>query len=320
MSLRNAERPVIIDCDPGIDDAIAIFLAAAAPELDILGITTVRGNNTVANCTRNAQYLATCAELNIPIAQGAEWPLLREPASLEATKIIHGKTGLGCLQTSGNLCGQKTGTALDFLIGTLQDATEQVTIIAIGPLTNLAILFLARPDLKKRIKEIVIMGGALLRAGNVNSSAEFNIYADPEAAKIVFESHIPITMVGLDATEKCLISDVFLSQIRSIGTTVPILVADLLHFYNENSKRHLNKAGGALHDALAVAILLEPDLVETRDIYVEVETQSPLTRGETVGDIHKTKGRDANTRVCIDANSEGLFELLLARFKTKWGR
>lgn len=316
---HNNARPVILDCDPGHDDALAILLAAASPELKVLGITTVCGNTTLANSTRNALRLVNFANLGIPVARGAAKPLLREP-SLDVPRVIHGESGLDGPEIPESPRGPVEESAVEFIVRTLRESDRKITLIPTGPLTNIATVLLAAPDVKDKVEEIVLMGGALLHAGNITSAAEFNIYADPEAAKIVFHSGIPITMVGLDATMKCVLTDDIIAEIRAMGTPVPVLAADLLDFYNSTIKRHYSEAGGSLHDPLAVAVVLDRTLVDTRLMYVDVETQSELTRGETVGDVWGITGHDPNVEVCLDADGDRFFEMLIDRLRAKWGR
>jgi len=315
----NNARPVILDCDPGHDDALAILLAAASPELKVLGITTVCGNTTISNSTRNALRLVSFANLDIPVARGAAKPLLREP-SLDVPRIVHGESGLDGPEIPESPEGPLDQSATEFIATILRESDRKVTLIPTGPLTNIATLLLAYPDVKDNVEEIVLMGGALLHVGNITSAAEFNIYADPEAAKIVFGSGIPITMVGLDATMKCVVTDDIIAEIRGIGTPVPMLTADLLDFYNSTIKQHYSEPGGSLHDPLAVAVVLERTRVETRLMYVDVETHSELTRGETVGDVWGVTGHEPNVKVCLDADGDRFFKLLIARLRKKWGQ
>lgn len=312
-------KPVVIDCDPGHDDALAILLAAASPELEVLGITTVYGNTTVSNSTRNALRVVSFADLDIPVAQGASKPLFRE-LSLNVARARHGTSGLdGCEIPEGPL-EPVDRSATEFIADTLRKSSRKVTLIPTGPLTNIATLLLAYPDVKDNIEEIVFMGGALFHSGNITSAAESNIYADPEAAKIVLSSGIPITMVGLDATMKCTVTEDIISEIRAIDTPVPMLAADILNFYNSTIKKHYSKAGAALHDPLAVAVVLDRTLVETSLMYVDVETHSDLTRGETVGDVWGVTGKTPNVSVCLDADRDRFFEMLITRFREKWGK
>ena len=294
--------PILLDCDPGHDDAIALLLALASPELELLGVTTVAGNQTVEKTTANAIRVLELVGSDVPVAAGAGRPLVREPY---VAAYVHGETGLDGPDLPPARREPVDQHAVDFLAERIDGAT----LVATGPLTNVALL-LAR-DEKAGPERIVLMGGAIAE-GNVTPAAEFNIWADPEAAARVFSSGLDVTMVGLDVTHQALLTDEHAARLRENGR-VGNVVADLLDFYGLFHKRVYDFEGSPIHDAVAVAQVLRPELLELRELNVEIDRESELCRGRTVVDVWKRTGREPNARVAVGIDADGFIELLLDR-------
>ncbi len=332
-----ARIPVLIDCDPGHDDAIALMLAFGSGALNVLGVTTVAGNGTGPNTYRNARrILALLGESRVPVGRGSDKPLLRP---LVTAPSVHGKTALeGPHMPDPDDTSESAGlTALDLMTRVLRPVAQKgtalaqaegegalqandsvfgrkVTLIATGPLTNVAIMLLARPELKAGLERIVLMGGAV-GAGNWTPSAEFNIHVDPEAAKIVFESGVPITMIGLDVTHKALIYPSEVESLRVLGA-VGKVAAELLDFY---SVFYHGKGftGNPIHDAVAVAHVIRPGLVTTMPGGVKVETRGELTSGRTVADF--SEDAVSNCEVGLDIDREQFIQMILDSVRTLSG-
>jgi pyrimidine-specific ribonucleoside hydrolase len=300
--------PVIIDCDPGHDDALAITLALARPELDVLGITTIGGNSTLANTTRNAlRVLALLGRTDVPVAAGPDQPLVRP---LETAPQVHGVSGLDGADLPEPASEPRPEGALEFLRATLAAAPAPVTLIPVGPLTNIGLLLRTYPASAQKIAGISLMGGAM-GAGNWTPAAEFNIWVDPEAARIVFRSGLPITMHGLDVTHRALMGLAEADRLDAVGTRVGHVFADLLRFF---TKFHVEKYGTAdtpIHDAVAVAHVALPGLVTTRRYHVDVETTGELTRGRTVVDDRGQPGESPNVDVALDIDRAAFAALVI---------
>ena len=293
--------PILLDCDPGHDDAIALLLALASPELELLGVTTVAGNQTVEKTTANAIRVLELVGSDVPVAAGAGRPLVREPY---VAAYVHGETGLDGPDLPPARREPVDQHAVDFLAERIDGAT----LVATGPLTNVALL-LAREEASP--ERIVLMGGAIAE-GNVTPAAEFNIWADPEAAARVFSSGLDVTMVGLDVTHQALLTDEHAAGLRENGR-VGSVVADLLDFYGTFHKQVYDFEGSPIHDAVAVAQVIQPDLLELRELNVEIDRESELCRGRTVVDVWNRTGREANARVAVGIDAPGFIELLLER-------
>jgi inosine-uridine nucleoside N-ribohydrolase len=301
--------PVVIDCDPGHDDAIALLLALASPELELLGVTTVVGNQTLEKTTRNAlKVLELAGRRDVPVAAGAGRPLVRDArVALE----VHGESGLDGPDLPEPQIEPVAESAVEFLARVLEEAAEPVTLVPVGPLTNIAQLLADRPESAARIERIVLMGGSIAE-GNVTPAAEFNIWVDPEAAARVFGSGLDVTMVGLDVTHRALVLPEHADRLRA-GGRVGEVVAELLGFYSRFHRETYDFPGPPVHDAVAVAHLIRPGLLETVERNVEIELESELCRGRTVVDLWRRTGRPANAHVAIGIDSDGLVELLLER-------
>jgi pyrimidine-specific ribonucleoside hydrolase len=301
-------RPIVLDCDPGHDDALAITLALARSELDVLGITTVGGNSPLANTTRNAlRILALLGRSDVPVAAGAECALLRESwTPLE----FHGASGLDGADLPEPEATPRPEGALALTESLVAGAARPVTLVATGPLTNVALLLRARPRVREGIDRICLMGGSL-GEGNTTAAAEFNIWQDPEAAAIVFGSGIPITMLGLDVTHRALFLEPDVARLEALGTRVARIWVDLLRFFAVYHRQRYGWDGSPIHDAVAVAHLAVPGLVTTRLLRVDVETQGEVTRGRTVADPEGLRGLPPNVEAGVDIDRARFVDLLV---------
>jgi pyrimidine-specific ribonucleoside hydrolase len=300
---------VLVDCDPGLDDALALLLVLASPELELRGVTTVAGNQTLDKTTENAlKVLELAGRGDISVAAGADRPLAGE---LVLAADAHGETGLGGLVLPAPSTGPVEQRAADFLAEQLQAADEPVTVFALGPLTNIALLLALHPHAAKQIARLVLMGGAI-GEGNMTASAEFNIWIDPEAASRVFESGLDVTMVGLDVTNRAILRRADADQLRS-GGPVGKAAAELLDFYLGFYEDAYEHGGAPIHDALAIAQVLRPDLLTCLDRRVEIELEG-ICRGRTVVDIRqRTTLPEPNAHVAVDVDAEAFRKLLLER-------
>ena len=304
-------KKIILDCDPGHDDAVAIMLAVASEEINLLGITCVGGNATLENTKINS--LKICSLLNrldIPIYAGSNKPLVFD---LVTAEHVHGKSGL---DTDGDPIIIDSNhkiqdlNAVDYIIKTCNDSEEPIYLCPTGPLTNIALSLQKDPSIKDKIKEIVFMGGAALCLGNITPSAEFNIYVDPHAANIVLNSGIPLTMMGLDVTHKVNVNDKIIQSIKTNNNKASIFFADLMEFYSKFHRGLYESDESPLHDPCVIAYLINNELFEGKMVHVQVEEESKLTRGETVVDWLGVKRLTPNCNVITEANSEMFFEIL----------
>ena len=299
--------PVIIDCDPGHDDAIALLLALASPELDLLGVTTVHGNQTLVKTTANAlRVLDLARRSDIPVAAGAERPLVRE---LTVAAHVHGESGLDGPSLPPPVRDAVGPHAVDFMAERIAASAVPVTLVPVGPLTNVALL-LERTG-GENIERIVLMGGSIAE-GNMTPAAEFNIWADPEAADRVFRSELDVTMIGLDVTHRAVTTPALQERLRSAGE-IGAFVADLVDFFTVYHRETYGWDGAPIHDAVAVAQAVRPELVTTVDRNVEIELVSDLCRGRTVVDLWRRTERPANAHVGVDLDTAGFFDLLIER-------
>ena len=305
-------QKLIIDTDPGQDDAVAILLALASPELDLLGITTVAGNVPLSLTQENARKICDLAgRQDMPVFAGADRPLAR---NLVTAEHVHGRTGLDGPELPDPVTPLQDRHAVDFLIETLrQEEAGSMTIAPVGPLTNIAMALRQAPDIAPRIGQIVLMGGGCFEGGNITPAAEFNIYVDPEAAAEVFAAGIPIVMMPLDVTHKALTTKVRTQAIRGIGTRTAMAVADMLEFFERFDEEKYGSDGGPLHDPCTIAWMLRPDLFAGRQCNVEIETGSDLTMGMTVIDWWQVTDRPHNAFVVGDIDSDGFFDLVTER-------
>ncbi|MEM8802763.1 MAG: nucleoside hydrolase [Pseudomonadota bacterium] len=305
-------RKIIIDTDPGQDDAVAILLALASPELDVLGLTAVAGNVPLALTEKNARIVCELAgRSDLPVFAGADAPLGRK---LVTAEHVHGKTGLDGPPLPDPTMALQDGHAVDFVIEQLRAHPEgEITLVPVGPLTNIAMAFQKAPDIVGKVAEIVLMGGAYFEVGNITPAAEFNIYVDPEAAEIVFKSGAPLVVMPLDVTHKALTSRARVDAFAALGNETGRMVAGWTDFFERFDKEKYGSEGAPLHDPCTVAYLLQPDLFSGRHINVEIETQSPLTRGMTVADWWRVTDRTANALFIGNVDDTGYFDLLTER-------
>ena len=301
--------PIVIDCDPGHDDAIAILLALASPEVELRGITTVAGNQTLDKTTRNALKVLELADrTDVPVAAGADRPLVRE---LRTAANVHGESGLDGPDLPEPTTKPVDGHAADLLAEWLEPG---VVLVPTGPLTNVALLLERHPEVKKRLERIVWMGGAVAE-GNVTPAAEFNAFVDPEAAAAVFASGIPVTMIGLDITHKALFDAGHAERLRGTGAAGRA-VAELADFFLEFHRQRYRFDGAPIHDAMAVAHVIDPTLVETLHCNVAMELASQFCDGRTVVDRWLVTDRPVNAHVGIDVAAQRFLELLVERISS----
>ena len=305
-----APRPIVIDTDPGQDDAIAILAALAAPELEVLGVTAVAGNVPLDLTARNALILVELAgRPDIPVFAGCDRPLRRE---LVTAEHVHGKTGIDGADLPEPATALQPQHAVDWMIETLLAAGErEITICPVGPMTNVATVLETAPEAARHIREIVCMGGGFFGGGNTTPASEFNVFVDPDAAQIVLHCGAPVTLLPLDVTHKALMTDTWVNQVRALGTQTGVAAAGMLDFYERFDVDKYGTTGGPLHDPNVIAYLLRPDLYGGRHCNVEVETDSPLTRGMTVVDWWNVTDRPSNCQFITDVNSDGFYDLLL---------
>ncbi|AEH51287.1 nucleoside hydrolase [Pseudothermotoga thermarum] len=298
---------IILDCDPGHDDAFAILLAASSKEIELLGVTTVAGNSTLFNTSRNARIVLDMFDIDVPVYPGCAKPILRE---LVTAPEIHGSTGLDGAQLPQPKRSIESLHAVDF-IAQMLEKYDDVVLVPTGPLTNVALFMLKYPHLVKKISSIVLMGGGIA-FGNITPVAEFNIFVDPEAAKIVFNSGVPIVMAPLDLTHQIIATDREVERLRKMGDKFNIL-ADLLTFFKSTYRNIFGIEGVPLHDPATIMYLVRPDIFEFDDYYVDVETKGELTCGQTVVDIWKRSGKRPNARVLTKVNRGKFFEIFFEK-------
>ena len=305
-------RKIIIDTDPGQDDAVAIMLALGSPELDVLGITAVAGNVPLRLTEKNARKICELAgRPETKVFAGAIRPLVR---ALETAEHVHGKTGLNGPELPEPKMKLQEQHAVDFIVETLmREESGSVTLCPLGPLTNIALALIREPRIAARIRQIVLMGGGFFEGGNVTPTAEFNIYVDPQAADVVFRSGVPIVMMPLDVTHKALTSAKRIAAFRGLGTRVGTATAEMLEFFERFDEKKYGTDGGPLHDPCVIAYLLEPGLFDGRECNVAIETTSELTMGMTVIDWWGVTRRPRNAMVMREIDHDRFFALLVER-------
>jgi|TARA_B110000014_G_scaffold94039_1_gene64509 purine nucleosidase len=312
-SIAMSRRKIILDCDPGHDDAIAILMALASPEkLDLLGLTCVGGNVSLDMTSKNALKVCELAGFtDTAVHSGCERPMIRQ---LSTAENVHGKSGLDL--PGGTVLPEPTMSlrsqhAVDFIIGTLMtESTGSITLCPTGPLTNIAMAMIREPEIIPRIQEIVFMGGSAINPGNTTPAAEFNIYVDPHAAHVVLSSGVKLVMMGLDVTHQVQVTPSRLQTIKTLGRRVSETVADLIRFYGSFDLEQWGMEGAALHDPCVIAYLLDKDMFTLKHVNVEVETNEGLTLGETVADWKFVTDRPLNCHVAYQADADRFFELL----------
>jgi inosine-uridine nucleoside N-ribohydrolase len=305
-------KRVIIDTDPGIDDTAALFLALASGALEVEALTTVFGNVEVEHCTRNAlTILEVAGRGDIPVYQGVGQPLVREP---NLAKYIHGDKGLGGIEVDPPAGQPAEGRAVDEIVRRVMDAPGEITLIALGPLTNVALALAAEPRLAGSLKQLVLMGGAVLTWGNVTPVASANLYNDPEAAALVYRSGAPLVQVGLDVCRPTLITNEHLDRIEQADNPMSRFLMRVTPFHRQ-AYASAGVAGVAegrgvhYNDVPCMAYVIQPDLFKTAHYYVEIETQGRLTAGQTVADIGNRWRREPNVHVCMEVDARGVADL-----------
>jgi len=312
MSVRGREAPVkhkiILDCDPGHDDAIAILLAAHHPDIELLAITTVAGNQTVTKTANNALKVCSLANIRtVPIAKGMDRPLLR---TARHAPHMHGESGLDGPNIPEPQLQLASEHAVDLLIDLLLHSDGDITLVPTGPLTNIAMAMLREPAIIPKIHAISLMGGAL-GLGNVTPAAEFNIWVDPEAASIVFQCGRPVTMVPLEVTHRALAKEQIIARLRSTNRTVANFAADLLLFIADRYRTVYGFAAPPVHDPCAVAWVIDPTIITTAPMHVDIEVKGEFTAGRTVCDKYHRLGQPANIQVGQDLNVERFWDMVI---------
>ncbi len=305
----SSPRPIIIDTDPGQDDAIAILLALASEEFEVLGITVVAGNVPLALTEQNARKVCELAgRPDVKVFAGCARPLVRPQVTAEE---VHGKTGLDGPELPPPGMPLQEQHAVDWIVDTLRAAPAgRITLCTLGPLTNIATALIKAPDIAPRIAEIVMMGGGFFEGGNTTPTAEFNVYVDPHAAHVVFTSGIKLTMHPLDVTHKALMSKAWIESLRALGTRTGVAAAAMLDFYERFDMEKYGEEGGPLHDPCVLAYLLRPGLFGGKDCSVQIETGSELTMGMTVVDWWNVTPAPPNCRVINQIDAAGFYALI----------
>jgi len=304
--------PIILDCDPGHDDALSMILAAKNPALKLLGITTVSGNGGISKVTLNARRIATLANIDVPIAEGAGKSIL---GAFEEANDIHGESALDGAELPEPKIELSPLHAVDLIAKLIRESDKSVTLIATGPLTNIALFLKMHPRLKPKISEIVFMGGSASR-GNRTPYAEFNIWMDPEAAEVVLQSGLPLTMCGLDVTHQALVTPDIFNELDKMNSKLSKIIIGLLKFFAKTYDEVFEMPDPPLHDPVAVALLIDRTVVKTRMVNVEVELSGTLTRGATVVDLHNRLGRSANCNVALELDRSKFWNLMLTAIRS----
>ncbi|MEH6690573.1 MAG: nucleoside hydrolase [Pseudorhizobium pelagicum] len=306
-------RKIIIDTDPGQDDAAAIMMAFASPdEIEVLGLTAVAGNVPLSFTSRNVRIVCElCGRSDAAVYEGAERPLVRKPVTAEH---VHGRTGLDGAELPEPVMAVRPQSAVDFIVETImREPAGAITLCTLGPLTNVALALRKEPAIAGRVRELVMMGGGFFEGGNITPAAEFNVYVDPDAAAAVFASGMPIVMMPLDVTHQLLTRKDRVAKLAALGTRPAQVLVDWLAFFERFDEEKYGSDGGPLHDPTVIAYLLRPDLFSGRHCNVEIETQSELTVGMTVVDWWRVSGRKPNAMVMRNVDSDGFFDLLTER-------
>ncbi len=303
---------IILDCDPGHDDAVAIILAGQKKYFNVLGITTTSGNQTIEKTSRNALSIVEYLDLDIPVAKGASEPLIRE---VEVCEAIHGESGLDGFEFKPLKRSFDSRHAINFIIDTLLNSKEKVTLVATGPLTNFALALKLNPSIRNKIDRIILMGGSY-QMGNVSPASEFNILCDPEAAFIVVNSKLPIYMITLDVTRKVLCYNSYIEQIAKINNKASHLFVNLMQVFNKNQKEVFGYDGAPLHDPVTIASLIDENLVTFKHVNTEIDLSHGCSYGRTNCDIFDYLKKEKNTYVSIDINVEMFFKIIEEAIKS----
>ena len=304
---------IIIDTDPGVDDALALLLALASPEIRLEALTTTQGNVTVEKATRNAlSVLEVARASHIPVAKGSMVPLVQP---LRASSNVHGESGIGNSKLPDSKAKPVPSHAVDYLIERTLAEPQQISIFPIGPLTNIAMAVRKEPKFAEAVKELVIMGGAILESGNITPLAEFNIYVDPHAAHIVFHSGIPITLIPLDVTHKCLLKPAHIDRIMKIDSPISRFIKEAVEVYLKFSFER-GFGGVALHDPLTLATVIAPELLTLKEYFVDVDISGGVSMGKTFADTYGVTRKPVNMKAAMEVRGEDFVELFLQRMET----
>ncbi len=304
---RMNPTPIVLDCDPGHDDALAMILAAHNPHINLLAITTVSGNGIIDKVTENALRICALAKINVPVAEGAGHAIL---GSLPPATDIHGETALDGAPLPKPTFELEKISGVDLIAKVVREHSEKVTLVATGPLTNIALFLKIYPELRSNVAEIVFMGGSASR-GNRTPYAEFNIWMDPEAADIVMKSGIPLTMCGLDVTHQALVTQPIFTKLETMGTELSTTVIGLLKFFASTYNDVFEMPDPPLHDPVAIALLIDRSVVKTRRSNVEIELNGTFTRGATVVDIYNRNGGNTNVDVALELDFDKFWAMML---------
>lgn len=301
-----SKRKIILDCDPGHDDAVAIMLASKSEKIDLLGITVVSGNQTLEKTVQNTLNVCQYIGLNVPVYAGCGQPLLREPIH---AGFVHGESGLDGTEFPPLMRKTQPEHAVLFLISKLLSAKEPVTVVATGPLTNVTMALRLEPKIKEHIEEVLLMGGSMA-AGNITPAAEFNMYCDPEAADIVFRSGVKVRMVGLDVTQKAMCTPAIYERIEAHGTPECKLFGDTMRYYCKMEKKVFGVEGGALHDPVTIAWLIEPEILTFDEMVVEVDRVPGTSYGRTNCDQYHLKDDKPNAAVAVSIDVDRFWQVV----------
>lgn len=304
--------PVIIDCDTGIDDALALIIACAYEKLDIKAITTVMGNERLDNTTKNTLGVMELLGMDIEVARGSDKPIARD---IITASYIHGESGLGDYKFKSSNLHESNRSADEVLYDKINNSRKKLTIIALGPLTNIAILFQKHPKIKDKIDKIVFMGGSI-RSGNPTAVSTFNVYADPEAAKIVFESGVHFVMCGLDVTRQAYITADEIEEVSKLKGEVAEMAATLMNYYTSTAYNSKRFKGLCLHDPATVAYIVNPDIFTSTFYHVDVETKGEFTTGCTVVDDEDVMGQDKDIEVLLTIDREKFIKMFIDAIKS----
>lgn len=302
---------IIYDTDPGIDDALGLLLLAASPEIDLLGITVTHGNTSQEKCLNNALKLVELTGITkVPVARGAEEPLVKELSVAEET---HGEGGLGYAILPKSAISPCSELAHDLIIRVVRENPGEVTLLCVGPMTNIALAFLKAPEIVSKVRRIVSMGGAIHYPGNVTPQAEYNVFCDPEAFEIVLKSGIDFTLVPLDVTYQCILTTDHLEKITEARSEIRNFIFDSTRFYMEFHEDYQGIKGCAINDPLAAAILLDPTLVKNRDYFLTIELTSPTSKAKTIADHYGLLKSAPNAKVSMEVDVERFMKLFINR-------
>jgi len=300
------KRKIILDCDPGHDDAVAIIMAGQHPDIDLLGITVVAGNQTLEKTVKNALSICQHLDLDVPVYAGMSRPMVRDQITAGAH---HGESGLDGPVFEPLTRKAEPTHAVKFIIDTLINSDGSITLVPTGPLSNVAMAMCLEPKIIPKIREIVLMGGAY-QLGNVTPAAEFNIFADAEAAHIVFSSGAPLVMMGLDITNQAQCTDEIVKRMEKIGNKASKLFAEMMGFFIETQQRLLGFSGGPLHDPTCVAWLIDPSCIELKEMYTEVEIRSDKSYGRTLCDYFGVTENKPNSRVAVEIDQSKFWDIV----------